>query len=368
MQCIKCRKPIPEKSKFCNWCGVPQKKVKYYRRPDGLYEKIITIHGKRVAFRAKTVKEIERKMLEYSEKEEQGELFSVVAEQWKESHFPTLAFNTLKGYRPAYRSAVEFFGDKLIRSISLSDVKAYIASLPKSWAQKTMANYELVLNLIFEFAAENEYIDANPAQYARLPKGRKKTHRRAPTQEEIDLINNSLGVPFGLFAFLILYTGCRKGEALALQYKDIDRDGKTVHICKSIYHDDSGNPHLKSPKTEKGNRDIILIDLLERAIPEGKPNDYIFSDGGNLIRSSKFDKLWREYQQATGLTITPHIIRHGYASILHEAGIDKKDAQELLGHSNISTTLDIYTHISQKKWKDTARKLQGYIQNTQESQ
>ena len=96
MKCKKCRKPIPDDSRFCCYCGAPQAaKPKMYRRPDGLYEKVITVGGKRVYFRGKTEKEVERKMLEYNERRETGEPFRAVAEEWREEHFPKLSPNSL---------------------------------------------------------------------------------------------------------------------------------------------------------------------------------------------------------------------------------------------------------------------------------
>ena len=95
MKCKKCRKTIPDGSKFCNHCGAPiSAKKKLYRRPDGLYEKIMMIDGKRVAFRAQKEVDVFKKIREYENnraiKEKHGELFSVVAEMWKSEHWETL--------------------------------------------------------------------------------------------------------------------------------------------------------------------------------------------------------------------------------------------------------------------------------------
>ena len=65
---------------------------------------------------------------------------------------------------------------------------------------------------------------------------------------------------------------------------------------------------------------------------------------------------------ATGVNATPHQLRHAYATILFDAGLDDKDAQELLGHANISTTRDIYTHITQKRREKTAAILNAAIE------
>jgi len=106
---------------------------------------------------------------------------------------------------------------------------------------------------------------------------------------------------------------------------------------------------------------------LAEKLPKGKPNDYIFGDNGAPMTNSKFDDIWREYQKQTGLTsVTPHMIRHGYASMLRAAGIEAKVAQYLLGHAQISTTMDIYTHISTSQLFSAAEKIKAYTKNTQE--
>ncbi len=71
--------------------------------------------------------------------------------------------------------------------------------------------------------------------------------------------------------------------------------------------------------------------------------------------------MWGSYQKNTGLTITPHQLRHAYATILYEAGIDVKAAQSFLGHSNIQTTMDIYTHLSEAKKIDSVDVIDRYL-------
>lgn len=364
MRCRKCRKEIPDGSKFCNHCGTPQDKKKMYRRPDGLYEKIVAIDGSRVAFRGKSEKEVEQKMISYQGKKEAGPIFKEIAESWWAEHSKTLAVNSLRNYTPAYKRTVKYFENSYIKDIEPPDVKAFVNSLPKTWAQKTYSNQLLVLNLIFKYAAGNGIIEHNPAEYIQTPKGLKRSYRRPPTPEEVEIIKASVDKPFGLFAYFLLYTGCRRGEALAIQYKDIDTKEKIIHITKSVYYE-GNTPHTKQPKTERGNRDIVLLDVLVEKLPKGKPNDFLFNEKGALLTSSRLEDLWLYYQRETGLTITPHIVRHGFATILHEAGIDAKDAQAMLGHANISTTLDIYTHITKKKMDESAQKLNQYTKNTQ---
>lgn len=329
-----------------------------YQRPDGLFEKVISINGKRTYFYGKTEREVMQKIAAYQVKAEKGSSFREIAEKWEEEHFPTLARNTLRGYVPALRSAIEHFGDKPIKEITTTDVQSYVRTFPKSWARKTYSNYILVASLVFKYAVLQGEIAANPALYVEPPKTATTKKRRAPTAEEIQIIKENIDKPFGLFAFFILYTGCRRGEALAIQFKDIDREKKLLRISKSVYYKD-GQSLIKEPKTESGIRTVVLPDVLLEVLPQGPANHYLFG-GPRLLTMYEDIKGWAKYQKQTGLSVTPHMIRHGYATMLHSAGLDMKDAQTLLGHANISTTMDIYTHISEQQFDKMSQKINEF--------
>ena len=329
------------------------------KRPDGLIQRQVTINGKRKSFYGHSDRELNRKIAEYKEESGRGRKFKAIAEDWEKEHFPTLEHNTLKGYRPALHRAIDEFGDQYIRSITAKDISRYLERMAKKgFAQKTVRTQLLVINLIFEKTVLDGELEYNPASPVKIPKGLSKNRREIPSEDEIEKVKNGLPCTFGLFAFFILYSGCRRGEAMALTYGDIDRETSLIHISKSVYHDNN-RPRIKQPKTDAGCRDIILLDVLADKLPKRqRKSDLIFpnKDGG-LLTETQFQRQWELYQKESGVTVTPHQLRHAYATILFEAGLDDKDAQELLGHANISTTRDIYTHITDKRRAETAKKL-----------
>lgn len=160
-----------------------------------------------------------------------------------------------------------------------------------------------------------------------------------------------------MLPYLILYTGLRKGEALALTYEDIDFTNNVIHITKSVYHE-STSPKIKSPKTAAGVRTVpILAPLIDKLPAKGK--GYVFStDGGKTpLKHDEYNTMWETYSAKTGITCTAHQLRHSYATMLFECGIDVKDAQDLLGHSTAAMTQDIYTHIRETHRQQTAQRL-----------
>ena len=86
-------------------------------------------------------------------------------------------------------------------------------------------------------------------------------------------------------------------------------------------------------------------------------------DDGGLLTKIQYRKRWKSYCDYFGYNIGAHQLRHGFATILYEAGIADKDAQELMGHSSIQVTRDIYTHIRQSRRNNTANQLNNFLQN-----
>lgn len=335
-----------------------KKKSKYYVRSDGLHEAIRIINGKRVPFRGRTDSEVEQKMMEYQEKEEQGPLFSEVAEQWKEQHFPTLSPSTANGYISSYNRAKERFNSIPIKDLTPSDVDALLQQMAyQKYARKTVTNELLIINLICRKAVLDGIIRTNPCTAVRVPKGLKYTPRELPSDEELKIVKEGWKLPGGLLPYFILYTGCRRGEAMALTYKDIDRKKKIIRINKSVCYA-GGDPFIKTPKTAAGNREIILLDNLAAVLPLGIGDALLFpGPDGKIMRNVTLRHRWDRWRKLTGLTLTPHQLRHGYATMLFEAGISERDAMDLLGHSDINLTRNIYTHIRKTRKEETAVRL-----------
>lgn len=338
---------------------------KYYVRPDGLHETIIRVEmpdgtKKRKAFRGKTDLEVFRKIKAFNAQQEEiatGYLFETAADAWWEEIEPTLQHNTVKSYRPAKDRAKEHFAKDPVDKITVRNIEAYINEFSATRAKKTVVTQLQVIRQILRYAERKGYTQYNPACAVQLPKNLPQSRRDAPSKDQVKRIKQSVALPFGLFAYLVYHTGCRRGEALALTGKDIDRKNMRVRISKSVYY--MGNsPHIKAPKTERGSRTVPLLNALDKALPKKLPSGYLFAEpDGSLLTNDHFTTLYDEYRQVSGVTVTPHQIRHGYATALFENDVDPKTAQTLLGHAQLSTTMDIYTHVYEDAISAAAKKM-----------
>lgn len=311
-----------------------------YKTKNGLWRQAVKINGQYKTFSAKTKKDLMLKIVLYEEKHE-GIRINQLADEWMEDAEKRLAYNTLKGYRSAYKKILEDWSDTPVEEISPQDVMSWLKGY-EDMAQKTITNLLLVLRLIIDFGIVKYGLKYNPCDKIKPPKGTGKKSREFPSAEDIEIVNNNTDLPFGLFLYAILYTGMRRGEICALRWKDVDFKNKRIHVRRSSYWTEDHVRHDKDPKSEAGERDVPLLDSLAEKLKKMKRTDeLVFGD----LKEYQVDKGVRKYMKETGLKCTPHGLRHGFASILFKQGLDVKTIQYVMGHAQSSTTMEIYVHL-----------------------
>lgn len=311
-----------------------------YKTKNGLWRQAVKINGKYKTFSAKTKKDLMLRIALYEEKHE-GLRIDQLADEWMDDAEKRLAYNTLKGYRSAYKKIKEDWSDTPVEDITAQDVLAWLKGYD-DMAQKTITNLLLVLRLIIDYGCVNYGIQYNPCDKIKPPKGTGKKSREFPSPEDIEIVNNNTDLPFGLFLYAILYTGMRRGEICALRWGDIDFKNKRIHVSKSSYWTEDHVRHDKDPKSEAGERDVPLLDSLAEKLKKMKrTGELVFGD----LKEYQVDKGVRKYMKETGLKCTPHGLRHGFASILFKQGLDVKTIQYVMGHAQSSTTMEIYVHL-----------------------
>ncbi|MDD7433807.1 MAG: site-specific integrase [Peptoniphilaceae bacterium] len=175
------------------------------------------------------------------------------------------------------------------------------------------------------------------------------------------------------FFRLLAFTGMRRGEALALNWNDVDFNNDTISITKTLTLGINNTPYISdTPKTAKSRRIIDVDHETMCILKEWKTKDGIIilnndsllfpsNNGNTTILSKPYQFLKRIIKENGFRDITVHSFRHTHCSMLFEAGWSIKDVQERLGHKDMKTTMDIYTHVSQSRKKESMKKFIGYV-------
>lgn len=358
----------------------------YYQRPDGLFEASRRIDGKRVVFRARTCEEVSAKIEEYRQRLENerlyGREFPEIADEWMAEQERRLSQSTRNGYGIALRRLKAAFPG-YASQIRVWDIKKHIGELELQGYSAGYVQMELsVCRMILKHAVNTGDIETNPAREVEKSKGLPAGKREALTEEQEHLVKESgkkQTAHWWLFGYLLFYTGCRRGEALALEWEDIDWDARVIHINKKINYA-SGLPVLEDwLKSQNGKRDIPLLKPLAEVLVQSKDRTGLIfpsETAGGHMNSYELGKHWRQYCRDIGLNklvtdskgqvteqfpITPHCFRHSFATLCYEAGLDARAAACFLGDTP-EMLERVYTHLRDVHRAEAAAKLSAYVE------
>lgn len=374
--------------------------AKYKKRKDGRYGTNVTIgYGpdgtrKQRKIYGKTIRELEDKVAEFKAQlnkgiviDDEGLTVAEWSKQWLKLYKADVEYNTYE----MYRNAIENHINKALGNIRLSALKTphvqeLISKLLKDGKTRTAEIVRLTLGQMIDQAMTSELIYKDIMRGVKMPK-KKKPQKRALTDAEKKIIAQAgLDPKSRAFLDVLLYTGVRRGEALALTVRDIDVKKSELHITKTVIFR-SGRSEIKdSPKSDAGYRTIPIPNMLMqtlRSYLQTLDGIYLFpmQTRPEPMTQSSFIKFWNNIKKQLIITdggkeiglkdsdITPHIFRHTYATSLYYSGVDIKTAQYLLGHSSIQITMDIYTHLDESGTQNAAEKLEQYYKiNSSEGQ
>lgn len=265
---------------------------------------------------------------------------------------------------------VEPLGQMQLKRVKPLDIQGVLNSLSGKSDYLIKRVYQL-LNWLFEKAVDNELIIKNPVRGTTRPKG-DTTPRRAITENErMHLLQVADQVPQLRFYLFMLFCGCRPSEVAGLKGMDIQ--------------DLNGTPmlHIRGTKTKNADRVVPIPEYLFNRLPKVSPFEYLFTtSSGRPLDEQARKRLWTRCKREMNISmgcrmyrnqlvppfpvapdLTPYCFRHTYCTDLAKAKVDIRTAKELMGHSDIKLTANIYTHVDESMIQDVAKVINAHVGN-----
>lgn len=339
-------------------------KKKYSQRPNGLFETTRTINGRRVRFYGRSCAEIDRKILEYNVNAKKGRKLEVIGKEWLKSREKNVAINSYNTYDRYLNVFLDRFGGKRASEVRALDIKRYIEDIgAKGYKRDTVAIHMTVVKQLFSYAVQAGDVDINPAREVSINAKLERGTRRALTEEEEQLVEEYQGEDW-LLGVMLLYTGLRRGELLALTWQDIDRKAGTITVNKKINYAVNHHGILEHQlKSANGYKPRPILGVLADLLPKNKIGFIFHGDGGDFLTENEFKKRFEAYRNAVGLPsdITPHCFRHSYATICYDAGISAKETAAFLGNTE-EVVRKVYEELRESRRISSAEKVNAFLQ------
>ena len=351
------------------------------QRNDGHYMfRYTDIHKKRRYVYAKTLEELRQKEADIQRDTVDG--IDYAAGEMTVIELVTRYMNLKRSLKEnsfrAYDSVInrireDPFGQKQIRHVKLSDAKGWFVFLhDRGIKQNTIGVLQSVVRPAFEMAVDDDIIRKNPFKFKLSDVVPKDAYvRDALTKEQqekyLQFVQDCGGNYYDDIVIL-LGTGLRVSELYGLTRADIDFDRRCIHVRRQLCRTAEKPYFVTPPKTKSGIRNVPMTDAVYMALmrvvkARTSPKVELLVDGHSgflFLDKSGMPKvamhlenymrgLQAQFEQAYGKPvprITPHVLRHTFCTNVQQAGLDVKSLQYLMGHSNASVTLDVYTHSS----------------------
>lgn len=260
-----------------------------------------------------------------------------------------LSQNTLDAYRRDLENFSDSIGTDDINSVDRLMINSYVRTLrEKKYAPTSIIRKVASLRGFFKWAASCGISDKNPASTLEQPKVPQRLPKVISVKEIEEMLHNNLNPLQHVIMELLYSCGLRVSELVNLKVNDIDLASKYVRCFGK------GSKERIIPVGETAKQTVKEY-LFQRDLLVKKYNlstkNLLISDNGRIITRQDVYTFIHEQGKKINKNISPHTLRHSFATHLLENGADLRIVQELLGHSDVSTT-QLYTHISKKRLKE----------------
>lgn len=300
-------------------------------------------------------------------------------DEWLENYLPNIEETTRKGYKHKIKRYIRpYIGDILIKSLKTEHIQRMVNDmLDNGLSPKNIRDTFNNVNAAMKKAVKLQLIPYNPCEAVELPKLKKYRAEVYSAEMIHKLLDIATGTDMYLPIFLLVMVGLRRGELLALRWKDIDFKNNMLKIRKNMVNGEKGSV-IKSPKTESGVRDIYVgedvIAVLRQAKLQYMNNAFSYGVGfqnmgfviskkdGSPMKPDSMTQKWERFLEKYDLPkIRLHDLRHSNATALIMAGVNPRVVQQRLGHSDVNITLNTYTHVLPEMDMEAAEKLDSIM-------
>ena len=294
-----------------------------------------------------------------------------LAEMWKEDKKLYVKKSTIAAYQLLIQNHISpYFGE--MYDVTEDDVQKFVLKeLDNGLSEKTVKDIIIVLKMILKYAVKNGYMEYKQIDI-RYPTNKKTINLDVLTKTEqkclLDYLRNNFTFK-NVGIYICLNTGMRIGEICALRWKDVDVNDGVIHIrhtLQRIYIIENDKRHteliLDTPKTSNSLRDIPmsteLLKIMKQFNKIVNQEYYVISNDINPIEPRTYRNYFKKLCKQLDLPeLKFHGLRHSFATRLIESKSDYKTVSVILGHSNISTTLNLYVHPDKEQKKKCIDKM-----------
>lgn len=276
---------------------------------------------------------------------------SAYGNKWYELyHRPKVGYNTAQNARIILDKHIyPYIGNMMLHEVTHDDIQNIFTQM-SDYAASTVDKVKIILNQLFSNALEDGIISCNIMLSKRYILSTKVTERLPLSPEQArQIIEQSVNLEEldRTLLLLFMYTGMRRGEALALIWDDVDFENKVIHISKSVDFK-TNRPTIKPPKSKAGIRDVPLADHLSKTLMqrESKQGYVITNPRDSTIPLTEvgYRRMWERIGKRINLFgATAHVLRHTFDTLI-QPHTDIKTLQTIMGHADISTTMNRYAH------------------------
>lgn len=322
-------------------------------------------------FMARLITELERQEFVEPTKVTVGEWLDIWLNEYKK---PNLRPTTWESYEELIRIHIKpAIGRMPLRELRPEHLqKLYNDKLKEGKSPRTVRYVHSLIHQALKQAVKSRLAARNAAEATEPPRQVKREARFLAPEEESRFLSALGRDRLGPAILTLLGTGLRRGELLGLTWRDVDLENGVLRVRENLVELRKG-PRRQEPKSEASRREVPLPRLVAEALRRHKermeregsyrPDGPVFcTSKGTEIHPRNFNRKFEQLRKRAGLEgVSPHVLRHTFATRLLELGQDLKVVQELLGHSQISVTADTYAHVTERLKRQAADRLDEHL-------